>query len=364
MSLYRQYTLLLFTLIIFVILSTSCNDDDTVPTSITAIEPNRGAEGMEIKIKGNSFGEGITNQTVTFNGQAAVIKEVTNEQIIVIVPEDVTTGPIRLTIQEAAYEGPVFTVLEEKVELSDGFSVDAGIASIGSTYIYESQLQEGLTVLRLTPPKPLRVGIGYYGARVPVIDGFETTFDFQIHEVGRPEGQTGERGAEGFAFIIQNQGINARGHLGASMGYAGIRNSVAVEFDVYQNQGDQDVEDPNGNHIGVQTNTTPSNQFGETGAEVYHSLGYTTDQTNPNLPDLITTGDQRHSARIVYTPGEPGELTVFLDEATTPVLSVALTLSDYISTEDGKAYVGFTASTGIDWGWASHDILNWSFDSQ
>ena len=362
MNYFCYYRSLLF-ILTFSVFLVSCSEDDNVPTAITNIVPSRGAEGMRININGSRFGEVITDHTVTFNGQAAVIEEVNNEQIVVIVPEGVTTGPISLSIQGTPYEGPTFTVLEERVELSNGFSPDDGITTIGSAYVYESQSQEGLSVLRLTPPKLLRVGLGYYGARVPVTEGFETTFDFQIHEIGGPGGPNGERGTEGLAFIIQNQGIDARGHLGASLGYAGIRNSMAVEFDVYQSEGEGDTEffgDPNGNHISVQTNATPGDRYGETGAEVYHSVGYTTDETNPDLPELITSGSDQHSARIVYTPGQPGTLSVSIDDE--PVLSVAMVLSDYINTEDGKAYIGFTASTSQTVGWAAHDILNWSFD--
>ena len=354
---------LLSVLVAFSGLFIGCSEDQEVPTAITRITPSQGAEGMRIRVQGNAFGEAITDHAITFNGQAAVIEEVNNEEIVVIVPEDVTTGPVRLSLQGTTYDGPTFTVLPERVELSGGFSLDDGIATIGNAFVYESELQEGLTVLRLTPPKLLRVGIGYYGARVPVIGGFETTFDFQIHEVGGPGGPNGERGAEGLAFIVQNQGIEARGHLGASMGYAGIRNSVVVEFDVYRSETSSEFfGDPNGNHISVQTNTNPGDRYGETGAEIYHSLAHTTDETHPDLPDLIALGSEKHSARIVYTPGEPGTLTVSLDNE--PVLSVAMKLSDYINTEDGRAYIGFTASTNQTVGWAAHDILNWSFDSQ
>jgi hypothetical protein len=356
-----HYRSLLSVLISFSVLLIGCDEDQEVPTAITRITPRQGAEGMRIKVQGSAFGEAITDHAITFNGQAAVIEEVNNEEMVVIVPKDVTTGPVRLSLQGVTYEGPIFTVLPEKVELSGGFSLDDGIATIGNAFVYESELQEGLTVLRLTPPKLRRVGIGYYGARVPVVGGFETTFDFQIHEVGGPAGPNGERGAEGLAFIIQNQGIEARGHLGASMGYAGIRNAVVVEFDVYQSEASSEFfGDPNGNHISVQTNTNPGDRYGETGAEIYHSLGHTTDETHPNLPDLIASGSEKHSVRIGYTPGEPGTLTVSLDNE--PVLSVAMKLSDYINTEDGKAYIGFTASTNQTVGWASHDILNWSFD--
>ena len=339
-----------------------CGDDEgTLPTAVTDVEPNRGAEGMRIKIKGNSFGEAITDHVVFFSGQAAAIEEVSNEEIIVVVPEGVNTGTVSLSLGGTTYEGPVFTVLEEEVSLSEGFSEDAGVTTEGTSFVYESETQPGLTVLRLTPPKARRVGFAYYGTKVPVMNGFETTFDFQVHEVGAPASQTEDRGSEGFAFVIQNQGINARGHMGASMGYAGIRNSVAVEFDVYQNQDDvvSSFADPNGNHISVQTNTNPSEQFGETGAEIYHSLAYTTVDTHPDLPELTTQGSDKHSARIVYSAA-PGNLQVFVDDNL--VLSVDMELSDYINAADGRAYVGFTASTSLEDRWASHDILNWSLE--
>ena len=235
------------------------------------------------------------------------------------------------------------------------------MATEGTSFVYESETQPGLTVLRLTPPKARRVGFAYYGTKVPVMNGFETSFDFQVHEVGAPVSQTEDRGSEGFAFVIQNQGINARGHMGASMGYAGIRNAVVVEFDVYQNQEDvaSSFADPNGNHISVQTNTNPNEQFGETGAEIYHSLAYTTEETHPNLPDLTSRGTEKHSARVIYSAA-PGNLQIFVDNSL--VLSVDIELSNYINTADGRAYVGFTASTSLEDRWASHDILNWSLE--
>lgn len=39
------------------------------------------------------------------------------------------------------------------------------------------------------------------------------------------------RGGDGFAFVIQNQAPTALGHGGMELGYGGIQNSIAVEFD-------------------------------------------------------------------------------------------------------------------------------------
>lgn len=236
--------------------------------------------------------------------------------------------------------------------------MDAGMVTIASAFVLQDEAQQDRMLLRLTPAKPDRVGMAYYGARIPVAEGFETTFDFRIHSLGRPKGQQGELGAEGFAFIIQNEGLDARGHSGGSMGYAGITHSVAIEFDIYQNQeGEHPMQDPDGNHISVQTNTNAFDLYGPTGAEVYHSLGHTTSQTHPNLPELAGRETGKHTAKIRYIPGQ---LEVYVDDLENPALEVPLELSDYIGLKNGKAYVGFTAATGVNWGWAAYDLLNWS----
>lgn len=327
-------------------------------TSISSIAPTSGTEGMEVKINGKQFGSELDDHVVLFNGTEAEITSVSDQQIIVIVPSGAGTGPVSLTMGGATYEGPEFTLLEldESISLEDGFHMDAGINTIGQAFIYEDEAVEGVTSLRLTPASLDRVGVAFYAAKIPVENGFETTFDFRIYRPGRPEGQEGEKGAEGFAFVIQNQGINARGHRGGSMGYAGIENSLAIEFDIYNNQdGEHNMQDPNGNHISVQSNTV--DPYGKTGAETYHSLGYTTSETHPNLPqDFLGNETTKHTARIVYTPGL---LQVYVDEMEEP-LEVVVDLADHINMDNGKAYVGFTASTGVEWGWAAHDILNWT----
>ena len=43
------------------------------------------------------------------------------------------------------------------------------------------------------------------------------------------------RGADGFAFVLQNDRRFALGEGGMSLGYGGIANSLAVEFDTYYN---------------------------------------------------------------------------------------------------------------------------------
>jgi hypothetical protein len=61
-----------------------------------------------------------------------------------------------------------------------------------------------------------------------------------------------------------------------------------------------------------------------------------------------------HAARVSY---KPPLLRIYLDDAAKPVLTAPVDLSA-VTDDQGKAYVGFTASTGN--GFQNQDILNWA----
>jgi hypothetical protein len=108
-------------------------------------------------------------------------------------------------------------------------------------------------------------------------------------------------GADGFAFVIQNANGIALGHHGYGIGYSGIVNSLAVEFDTYRNvasefEGPED--DPNDNHLSVQSR----GGWWQNKSDPQFSLAHTTD-----IPFL--SDGEWHEAQIVY---EPGTMTVWL----------------------------------------------------
>jgi hypothetical protein len=119
----------------------------------------------------------------------------------------------------------------------------------------------------------------------PVIQGFTTWFQFQAHNL-----QCCAPG-DGFAFIVQfspgtdpsygatgafSGAIGAgNGSTGGGMGYAGINNSLAIEFDLAQN-----AWDPNGNHIAIQTCGPGTNT-------PVHENGNFTIGNHQNVPNCI-----------------------------------------------------------------------------
>jgi hypothetical protein len=196
------------------------------------------------------------------------------------------------------------------------------------------------SILRLAPDEYSESGAAWLVEKQAVVDGFTASFDFRIS-------RNAAIGGDGFAFVIQNTNGIALGHHGLGIGYSGIANSVALEFDTYKNVDfgfEGLMDDPNENHLSVQSRGV----WAHNSADPQYSLGHTT-----GVP-LLADGHW-HTVEIVYTPGT---LTVSLDG--TQVLTVGISLEEWVILDaDGTAWVGFTAATG-DWVQV-HDVRRISF---
>lgn len=225
--------------------------------------------------------------------------------------------------------------LVPEVEFDD-FATTTGMQLVGSA------ARSG-AVLRLTPAQEHKVGAAWYGERLPVAKGFDTTFQFKFTN----QGGLGP-GADGLAFVLQNNAVTAVGGKGGAGGFAigaqenrgdpGIPRSIAVFFDTFKNVGD-----PSDNYISICANG---------GAP---DLRWPPPRLASTRFLRVALKDSRvHTARVVY---EPPIMSVFLDNPVVPVLQSVVDLSTVVDGR-GTAYAGFTASTGM--GWENHDILSWS----
>jgi Legume lectin domain/YDG domain len=188
----------------------------------------------------------------------------------------------------------------------------------------------------------------WLGAAVPVSSAFTTTFQFQISP-----GSTGPNSiGDGFAFVIQGAptGTMTLGSLGMGgyIGYAGIPNSIAIEFDTYENP---QFDDPSNTHIAIQ------------------SLG-----SQPNTPDHtpVTMANLGGTPLANFADGNPhfatitydGNLTlsVYFDGSNTPIATGILpsNLNTFLALNGSPAYIGFTAATGS--AQENSDILSWTWD--
>jgi streptogramin lyase len=79
--------------------------------SVSNIKPLTGGKGTKVTITGVGFEENLTDNTVDFNGKKAVVLEASSTQLIVVAPDEVSTGPLAVNINEQKIIGPAFTVV-------------------------------------------------------------------------------------------------------------------------------------------------------------------------------------------------------------------------------------------------------------
>jgi hypothetical protein len=211
----------------------------------------------------------------------------------------------------------------------------ADFSSLNNLTLNGNAMQAG-AALRVSPAQPDKKGSVWYNAKQRVESGFTTIFQFRFSDLGNG-------GADGLAFVIQNHSVTALGTGAGYLGYAGISNSLAVEFDTWLNP--WPFNDPSDNHISVHTLGANPNSANEAA-----SIGSTI-----AIPTL--NNGAVHTAAITYDGA--GILKVFIDNMDTPVLSVNVNLASTLMLDDGKAFVGFTSATG--WAYQNHDVLSWDF---
>lgn len=235
------------------------------------------------------------------------------------------------------------------------FSTASGLNYVSDTAVVGS-------ALRLTSSNPSRVGAVWFSNLVNVQSGFTTLFNFQITDQFAYRGDgtiaSGSEadGGDGLVFVVQNSSNTALGLANSGIGYYGIANSLAVEFDTWKNR--DSYCEPNNNHIAVNSLGTATNR-----PEHCASTDPLDPFPNPNLgiysPSQNMSDGGIYQAKINYTPGS---LKVFFVDMSNPVMDVAVDLGSLLSLDGGTgAYIGLTSSTGG--GWENHDLVNWSFSN-
>ena len=244
--------------------------------------------------------------------------------------------------------------------------------------------------LQLIPPYPSKAGSAYYQSKVPVLTGFETTFAWQITDQSSECTSIVDKafsthqhescvtvGGDGFAFVVHSDlrlGKDALGGDGQDLGYGGIVNSIAIEFDTWTNTqpGSDDVFQ---DHIAIHaagpllpnssTEATALGSWrpydiadGKTHRAKIQYLPYVEERyfelmtANENLFPYMREGGGRGI----------GTLAVFVDQGIgedRPLFAIPINLGVVLDLPDSLAFVGFTGSTGRKW--QRHQILRWEW---
>jgi hypothetical protein len=239
-------------------------------------------------------------------------------------------------------------------------------------------------VMRLTSEASSQKGAVWYGTKLHLENGFETSFTFKTTSQCSQNPTTGCGAADGFAFVMHgNTQSDVIGCGGKALGFAsdsaanceGIQNSFAVEFDTWHNPELRDINIRGSGTVEVNATTVARYNYNHAaffsnGASANTNSHDTQLAGTPAIP-AINDGNW-HTVRVVYIPGtssaSPGRLFLYIDDMQSFVLTAPIrftrTGSCGIASTDrcvldvfGNAWVGFTAATG-EVG-QSHDISKW-----
>jgi hypothetical protein len=202
----------------------------------------------------------------------------------------------------------------------NGFNSAANFTLLGGATLTGGALQ-------LTDGKNFEARAVWYSTPVN-IQSFTTDFMFQITPAS-------PNASDGMTFTIQNMGLNAVGGIGGALGYQGIKSSVAVKFDLFNNNG-----------------------------EGVNSTGFYTNGAAPTIPalDLTPSGVNLHSGHIMHAHLTYDGTTLALT-LTDTVTNATFTASQAINIPStvgaSTALIGFTAGTGGTV--ATQNVLNWTY---
>lgn len=222
------------------------------------------------------------------------------------------------------------------------FSSFAG--ACGTTLICAGAAAENGNDLRLVPSAPEQAGGAWFQKPIPLAPGagFVATFSFRLSN-GNP------MHADGLAFVLAANptGLGDATRYGGSMGFEGLGQSYAVEFDVFDNGS----EAGGSNHValardGVLSNTAAANPFGQSAC------------AGAPGADCMANGDIWTA--IIGYDGHAQELSVAVGAAGGPLDVVIdghqVNLRDVVL--GNQAFVGFGAGTGD--GYMDHDLVTWA----
>ena len=235
--------------------------------------------------------------------------------------------------------GVIAMVVVVSLFVFSSFANAATVSFAGNSMEVNGSAAMAGSVLRLTPDSGGQAGSAFINTPFAfnADSSFSTFFQFRI------SGVQGTGAADGLTFILQNSpaGIDALGGGGGSMGYGSptnITNSLAVEFDTYQNG---EYNDPNSNHIGVDTN------------------GNLTSLTTYSSPPDLNSGSSLY-AWVDYN-GATNQLDVYINTTSakpgSPVISQGVAIYSLVGSQ---VYVGFSAGSGAFYN--IHDIEAWQLD--
>ncbi len=193
-------------------------------------------------------------------------------------------------------------------------------------------------VLRVTPAIDGQAGSFFSTNKVSLATGasFSTYFKFRFTAPDAFFCDGFGCGADGLVFVVQTVANNVGG-AGGGIGYAGIANSVGIEFDSWYNG---ELGDASSNHVGIDRNGSLASLTQQFVSEADFNSG-----------DIWSAWVDYNAASTLIEV----RLTTGSARPTSAFLSYNLDLAGTLGSSE--AFVGFTSGTGASH--ANHDVLFW-----
>jgi WD40 repeat protein len=212
------------------------------------------------------------------------------------------------------------------------------------------------SALKLTEASVNSTGAIWTKAELPLDSGFSSEFSFKITDPYQYENyETSEPGADGLAFVIQNTSNKEFGTNGGGIGYEGIKNAIAIEIDLFNNNSNQIVDkgDLNGNHVALMVIKNDS--------VINANHGDNTLALNTNILTIKSNGSIYY-CKVVYDAVK-ATIEFYIDttkEYKNPAIKVEnFDIKNYITLAyNSGAYFGFTSACGSSY--QMHQLLSWN----
>lgn len=247
-------------------------------------------------------------------------------------------------------------------------------------------------------------GAVWYPVRQKVANGFDVNFTFMITQpsvvcesVDVVSGAFTQMlhnkfyetckimGGDGFAFVIRDDvatltssSLPTLGKGGPSLGYSGLTNSIAFEFDTVYTA---EFNEPRESHVAIHSRGKAANT-------AHGSASLAAVALDGGVATTSVNDGKLHKVRITYTANvtvdeiffklEAGEialsaalgsqsvdslgvLSLYLDDLAIPLMSVPFSMESILRDSSTDAWVGFTASSGELW--QAVDVIDWTMSS-
>jgi len=201
--------------------------------------------------------------------------------------------------------------------------------------------------IQLTKAAPYTVGSAYTKESFSLVDGLGVHVSFSLeYEFSMPGaggiGDSDGLGADGLVFVIGKS--SSIGQVGIGMGYGGIGNSIAIEYDTYNNGVDNGgrSDNNNSNHIGIDVN-------GNLNSVVFKPISTRLNDGS----SWRSWVDYKANTKTLEV-----RLSQLSAKPASPDLSYSVDLASAIGSN--QAYFGFTAGTGS--GYEQHLITDFNFE--